>query len=166
MKKCSASQTPSKRIAAKSKKKQPAAVLPDPPTAAGIKKSRLAVLQRGQKIVPAVPHLAPLSAAIEHAEQLVGEAQVLARQFNLAEGHTLVFNEDFNLSFGNPKAQWWQEFLTASAVRPHGQTTPEPGVRIQLFPDVQMRDSPRRCSVAVPRVKAARTEAARCAHRV
>lgn len=57
MKKRSASQTPSKRIAAKSKKKQPAAVLPDPPTAAGIKKSRLAVLQRDQKIVPTVPHL-------------------------------------------------------------------------------------------------------------
>lgn len=57
-------------------------------------------------------------------------------------------------------------YLAASAVRVHGQTAPHPGVRLALLPDVQMRDYPRRATVAIPRPKALRLEAENRGYRV
>lgn len=57
-------------------------------------------------------------------------------------------------------------YLAASAVRVHGQTAPHPGVRLALLPEVQMRDYPRRATVAIPRPKALRLEAENRGYRV
>jgi hypothetical protein len=97
-----------------------------------------------------IEQFVPLVAALERAEQLVGEAHTRARQFNFEVGQTLVFSEDFELTIGPVKGRWWQTVLTPSVVRVSGQTAPQPGIRIQLAPDVQMGSYPRRCTVAVP----------------
>jgi hypothetical protein len=83
----------------------------------------------------------------------VAEAHTLTRQFNLEEGHGWCFNEDFALSIDNKPPRWWQEFLTDSAVRVHGETAPQPGVRLRIPQDVLMRDYPSESTVAVPRPK-------------
>lgn len=78
----------------------------------------------------------------------------------------MAFNEDFALTIGGQSSSWWETFLTGDPLRVLGEPAPQPGVRVQIRPDVVFRDYPARCCVAVPHVKADTLIASRRADRV